>query len=869
MIDLSFSTGIEALDEVLHGIRAGDNIVFQVDDIEDYVPFVNAFFRNNKKHGRALIYFRFADHKPLIPLNVEAVVFELHPEIGFEHFIDEIFKVIEKYGRGACYIFDSLSELAVDWYSDRMVANFFMLTCPYLFDFDTETYFALLRNRHSQYTTSKIYETAQVILDIYNKNGSMYIHPLKVWKRHSSTMYMLHIWKENKFVPVYKSSETSEILTEYAQPWVDFTTKIQDIWSKTFTEAHSLLKETKSGECSIEQLDLLKDKIIRMALTRDEKLFKLIKKYLELKDLVNIGRRMIGTGLIGGKSLGMLLAQSILKNSDPKWERILEKHDSFFIGSDVFYTYLVINKGWWTRYKIRKSKKFIDLAKDARDIMLKGDFPEDIIEQFKNLLSYYGQSPIIVRSSSLLEDAYGSAFSGKYDSIFLTNQGPPKRRLNEFMNAVRQVYASTLSEDALNYRQRRGLLDKDEQMAILVQRVSGSRYGNLFYPQLAGVGYSFNPFIWDPSIEPQSGLLRLVFGLGTRAVDRYDDDYTRIVALSAPEKRPEANESEKRKHNQKKVDILDLESNEFKTMYFDEIANLSDELPIELFGERDYQAEKNLRQRNRERIVYYLDLDKTIMNSMISSHMKEILKTLEDVYDYPVDVEFTVNFLDENTHKIYVVQCRPFQVKSKYDQYEGPSKIELNDLLIQSTGPIVGNGIAQDVDVLIYVVPEEYAKLDIQHRYEIARLIGKINQQLREYDERIVFLAGPGRWATSSPSLGIPVSFHEINSISIICEIAEMHDNLSPDVSLGTHFFNDLVETDMLYVAVNPKKEKNVLNKKEIMGLENHLLSIIPDAKKFEHVVKLHDVKLKSNHGKIKIYANPLKQDMKLYLSEE
>ncbi|TFF95904.1 MAG: pyruvate phosphate dikinase, partial [Promethearchaeota archaeon] len=488
MTDLTFSTGIVALDEVLDGIHPGDNIVFQVDDIEDYTPFVHAFCIDNEKEKRPLIYFRFAEHVWLIPENIKAEVFHLHPDKGFEHFIDEVFTVIEQYGRGACYVFDSLSELAVDWYSDRMVANFFMLTCPYLFDFETETYFALLRNKHSQYTVSKIYETAQIILDVYNEENRIYLHPLKVWKRYSSTMYMLHVWKDNKFVPLMKSAETSEILTKYAQPWVDFTTKIQDIWSKTFNQAHKILDEIRAGKGVSADVENLEERIIRMMLTRDPKLFSRVKQYMNLEDLIEIGRRMIGTGLIGGKALGMLLAQSILKDSDSKWNERLEQHDSFCIGSDVFYSYLVINNCWWKRYKIRKTKDYSDLAAQAREILERGKFPEDIIEQFKNMLSYFGQSPIIVRSSSLLEDAYGNAFSGKYESIFLANQGPPEKRLKKFTEAVRKVYRSTLSDKALNYRLRRGLLDKDEQMAVLVQRVSGSRYGDLFYPQLAGVG---------------------------------------------------------------------------------------------------------------------------------------------------------------------------------------------------------------------------------------------------------------------------------------------------------------------------------------------------------------------------------------------
>ena len=866
-MDLSFSTGIVALDEVLHGILPGDNVVFQVDSIEDYIPFVHAFCNDSEKNNRKLIYFRFAEHQSLMPEKVKAEIFLLHPEIGFEHFIDEVFQIIEKYGRGACYVFDSLSELAVDWYSDRMVGNFFSLTCPYLYDFETGTYFALLRNKHSQDTVSKIHETAQVILDIYNKNGKFYLHPLKVWKRHSPTMYMLHIWKERKFIPVLKSAEISEILAEYAQPWVDFTTKIQDIWSKTFNQAHQMLHDLELGVCTPQDLENLKDRIIKMAITRDLKLYPLVRKYFSLNDLLDIGRRMIGTGLIGGKSVGMLLAQAILKKSDQKWSENLEQHDSFFIGSDVFYTYLVINNCWWKRYQIRKSENFLDLATETREILGNGKFPENIIEQFKNMLNYFGQSPIIVRSSSLLEDAYGNAFSGKYDSVFLANQGTPEERLEELKNAVRTVYKSTLSKRALIYRATRNLLDQDEQMAILVQRVSGSPYGDLFYPQLAGVGYSFNPYIWNEQIDPTAGLIRIVFGLGTRAVERYDDDYTRIVALSAPEKRPETSFSEKLIYNQRKVDVLNLNTNKFLTKYFDEVALESTNLPIELFGSRDYETENNFRIRGREKIIYFLDIDKKIIKSNIIKDMREILKILSENYDYPVDIEFTINFFDENSYKIYILQCRPFQVKRGGEIFEKPKDIKDEEIIFRTNGPIIGHRVAKNVDIMIYVVPENFGKLSIEERYSVARTIGKLNIILKRLNKKTIFLAGPGRWATSHPSLGVPVEFQEINSVSIVCEIAEMNENLSPDASLGTHFFNDLVETDMLYIAIDPKKKETILNKEKLNSFPNKFFEYLPDAKKYENIIKVFDSSEKENK-KFKIYADSVKQVAILYVKE-
>ncbi|MBD3353672.1 MAG: pyruvate, phosphate dikinase, partial [Candidatus Lokiarchaeota archaeon] len=838
-MELSFTTGITALDELLDGVEPGDNLVYQVDKITEYIPFVHSFCTDAIKNERELIYFRFGKHKPFLKEEINAKVFEIDPSIGFEYFINKVFKCIKKFGRGACYVFDSLSDLAEYWYSDRMLANFFMLTCPYLYDFDTATYFVHLRNQHSQYTINKIRETAQVILDVYTKDKRIYVHPLKVWKRYSPTMYMLHVLKNGKFVPVTQSIEISEVLSQHAQPWVDFTTRTQDVWSKTYYKAQRKLNEYNQDGCTLDDLRPLIDFIISMNITRDKKLKRMVQENFSLDELIRIGKRMIGTGLIGGKSVGMLLAQAIVKNKDEKWDNKLEIHDSFFIGSDVFYTYLVINKCWWKRYEIKFSEKYLDIARETQELLSKGVFPDDIIEQFKNVLEYFGQSPIIVRSSSLLEDAYGNSFSGKYDSIFLANQGTPEERLDKFIKAVRDVYKSSLSEDAITYRARRNLLGQEEQMAILVQRVSGAIYGKYFYPHLAGVGYSFNPYVWAEDIDPEAGLIRLVFGLGTRAVDKIDDDYTRIVALNAPNRRPESNIDDKMRYQQRKVDVLDLDSNTFITDYFDEIVENSEDLQIELFGERDWDIEKRYEKLGKKKKFYRLDLDKMLLNSELTHDMQKIIEILETEYNYPIDMEFTVNFKNKNDYKINILQCRPFQVKKGSQTEKKPKKIDKEDIIIKSTGPIVGYGVVKTVDLIIFVSTEHYSRLSMQDRYGVARLIGKITSNLPKNVYENILLIGPGRWATSSPSLGVPVKFHEISRVSVICELAEMHEQLRPDVSLGTHFFNDLVEQSMLYLAVYPTKPTTILKKRILQSMDNSLSKYVKSDIKFQDVVRV------------------------------
>lgn len=855
------STGLPELDNVLQGVRPGDNIVWQVDSIEDYIRFVHPFCKEAYRQGEKLIYFRFADHATILPKEVKAEIHKLHPEDGFESFIADIFKVIEKNGFGAFYIFDCLSELAVDWYSDRMLANFFMLTCPYLYDFDTATYFALLRNYHTTNTINAIHNTAQVVIDVYHNKKDIYIQPLKVYKRYTPTMYTLHMWQNKKFQPVTKSTVISEILKDVPHPWLDLSISRQDMWNRFFDKVKKINHDLPKDEKIRKEYDQYYQRLLRMIITRDEQVLELARKHLDLADLIDIGKHMIGTGLIGGKAVGMLLARSILEKKNNYWKERLEPHDSFFIGSDVFYTYLIRSGCWWVRWKLRNSEDFLDKAEEARKRLLIGTFPEDIQNQFLEILNYYGQSPLIVRSSSLLEDAYGNSFSGKYESVFLVNQGTPQERLEAFVDAVRTVYASTMNQEALLYRARRGLLNRDEQMALLVQRVSGDLYKNYFYPQIAGVGFSFNPYVWNKDINPESGMLRLVFGLGTRAVERHDDDYTRIVALNAPLKRPESDIDKARRYMQHQVDVLDLNSNQHAANDFETVVKDSENLKLDIFASRDLQLEQRARENNQpDFFSWMLTFENLFSRTDFIKDMQEILKTLQDAYKYPVDIEFTANFIDEKNYRINLVQCRPFQVKKDIQIVKDTGTIKKEKLLLRSTGPIIGNSIQTVIDKIIYVVPEYYSKMNMRDRYEVARLIGKIVHLNGTENKEVIMLLGPGRWATTSPSLGVPVQFAEINKVSIIGEIAEMHEGLVPDVSLGTHFFNDLVEMDMLYMAFYPKKKDVLINDSFLKKAANKLSSLLPEEKKFTDVLRVIDFTGNNNNQLLYLNVNAMEQ---------
>ncbi len=863
------STGLPGLDRMIRGVLPGDNIVWQVDAIEDYAGFVAPFAADAVAKGRKLVYFRFARHAELVPDGSGAEIHRLNPEVGFETFTAEIHNVIEKAGRGAFYVFDCLSDLAADWYSDLMLGNFFMVTCPYLFDLETITYFALFRDCHSFEAVAAIRDTTQLLLDVFRHGDKLFVHPLKVDQRHSPTMYLPHVWENGSFLPVTQSAVLSEVLVAITEQRVDSVSRTLDIWDRKFLQAREVLDGVKSGALPTSAADDIFRRLLRMMVTRDERLSGLVTRYLDLPDILAVRKRMIGTGLIGGKSVGMLLARAILCRTDRGWREKLEAHDSFYVGSDVFYTYLVRNGCWRVRRTQRNPDTYLDGAEEARGQILAGTFPGFIREQFMAMLEYYGQSPIIVRSSSLLEDSFGNAFTGKYDSVFCPNQGSPQERLEALLSAVRTVYASTMSREALTYRSRRGLLDRDEQMAILVQRVSGAVHGDLFYPQVAGVGLSYNPYAWSEYILPEAGVLRLVFGLGTRAVERSDDDYTRVVALNAPLRRPQADFDEVMEVAQRRVDVLDLAENRFATLPCEAVVKASPELPVAMLASRKAPADRgDTERRGAASSPWVFTFDRLLSATPFVEDMREMLATLRRAYDYPVDVEFTANFLPDGSCRINLVQCRPLQVKEGGSIVPPPEGLAPGDIVLASRGALVGQSSFGPVDRIIYVSPAAYAALPVGDRHSIARMIGRLTHAGGPQERsRRVMLLGPGRWGTSTPSLGVPVSFAEINAVSVLCEIVGMGEGVVPDVSLGTHFFNDLVESDILYMAIAPGRPGSSLNEAFFEEQENRLGRLLPGDARWGRVVRVIDGDRLPGGRRLFLNANCLTQRAVCYLA--
>ncbi len=811
------STGLAGFDHVIDYLRFGDNVVWQVDSISDYKKMVDPFIKQAISDKRCIVYIRFGNHEPILPYSPEITTYNVDASKGFENFAIEVHRIIKDAGRKIFFVFDCLTDLLRYWHSDLMISNFFKVTCPFLYELDTIAYFAIVRDAHAFTTIASIRETTQLLLDLYNIKDKLYVHPLKVWERYSSTMFFPHLIQGQDAICLTSSSEVAELFSRIMRGG-----ERQDFWNVTFNKAKDALTLPS------EQQEPVKRLLMHMLIGDKSRLFNLCERYFTLYDILAIASRELGTGFIGGKSIGMLLARKILeRDGGDRFAPFMEPHDSFYLGADVFYTYIVQN-GWWKlRTKQKSTEGYFKYAPELKEKLLQGKFPMDIREQFVQMLEYFGQSPIIVRSSSLLEDNFGNAFAGKYESVFCANQGTPEERYEAFEQAVRTVYASTMNEDALAYRMNRGLLEMDEQMAILVQRVSGDQYEGGFFPHLAGVGNSSNLYVWDKSIDMDSGMLRLVFGLGTRAVDRTAGDYARIVCLDNPLRIAPMNYEDQKKYSQHGADIISINDNKLTSAELDDIFSHDIKTDKKLFASLDTQTANRLRELGLTggKTPYIYDFNELLKSTAFPSIMKDILALLSKVYDYPVDIEFTANFSKDAQFKINILQCRPLQTRGLGNPIKIPKLYNKEDCFFSVKGNFMGGNVRLPIDYVVFVDPLAYSRLNEQNKYAVARQIGAVNAYLKCKN---ALLMGPGRWGTTTPSLGVPLNFAELCNMSVICEVSSADAGFLPELSYGSHFFQDLVETGIFYVAIIDGQKDVIFNPKQVLKKENILDSIIP-----------------------------------------
>ena len=839
------SSGLPALDDVIQGLRIGDNVVWQVDSLDRYRHLAGAFLERAVADGRTCVYLRFGSHPPVAEFPPAVEVLEIDPAPGFDVFSAQVHTAIEERGKGVFYVFDNLSSLVGTWATDELLGNFFQVTCPFLYEMDTVAYFALTRRQHSDRAMARIRDTTQVLIDVYEARGDLCLHPLKLWGRYSPHMFLPHRRTEDeRWEPLLHSGAAASVAFAAADNPLASGSRLIAPWESVYRRLLAYADEA-GGEIdeSLPEIAALREEFATMILGTQPEFRRLAREYLTLSDLFGIRRRLIGSGRIGGKAAGMILARAIIARSasDSELAESLEPHDSFHIGSDVFFSFLVDNDLFTLRLKLsRQARIEPEQFEVVRKRFLEGSFSAEILEQFRRMLEHYGQAPIIVRSSSLLEDSFGNAFAGKYESKFLPNQGHPEDRLEAFTRAVKQVYASALNPDALDYRRRRRLDRADEQMAILVQRVSGSAYRDLFFPPLAGVAFSRNLYTWSDLLDPRQGVIRLVFGLGTRAVNRVEQDYPRLIAISHPELRPESG-NRIAHYSQRHFDAIDLKENGFVTRDIRDAIDPADFPQAHLlFSEWKGGAlvDPVTRLVRTPSSSCQITFNKLLKRTTFAPLMGRMLAALEKAYGQPVDTEFTAFADGSGRIRVDLLQCRPLRFPGSTEAIEVPEIEDRSHILFRANRVVIGGNIDR-IGWLLYVDPRRYARMKNRRaKQEIGRLVGTLNRH-PGIRERGIILMGPGRWGSSDLDLGIDVRYADISRAAVLVEIAREESGHVPEVSHGTHFFLDLVEEGILYLPVYPDHPDCAFNETLLESAPNSLEQLAAEFRHLSDAVKL------------------------------
>ncbi len=245
--------------------------------------------------------------------------------------------------------------------------------------------------------------------------------------------------------------------------------------------------------------------------------------------------------------------------------------------------------------------------------------------------------------------------------------------------------------------------------------------------------------------------------------------------------------------------------------------------------------------------------------------MKELLQTLEKAYDYPVDTEFTINFMPDSSVRINLLQCRPLQTwKRSGHRVKGERRTD-NSPLLKSRARFMGGDDVPIVDRIIYIEPEAYIALPVKDKYQVARLVGRINRAYSAQPRSLAFI-GPGRWGTTTPSLGVPVNFAEICQAGLLVEVAYRQQGYVPELSYGTHFFQDLVETRIYYVALFPEEENSIFNPEQLASFQNSFPAMWPEYARWQDVIKLID--LQAQNQALYIDLDWRNQDFSAYIDK-
>ena len=582
---------------------------------------------------------------------------------------------------------------------------------------------------------------------------------------------------------------------------------IETIIDQALTIEHMPLAERKQYE---PQLTAAKVTLIRRMLSNRIPYISVAKEVFTVHDLLEINRHRIGRGLIGSKAAELMLANRILHNSvDADIRNAVGDIESIFIGSDVFYNFMMINNlmGWYDQKYKEEDELWKDYPKLEAEFAA-GEMPQEIVENLREVLAEFNGAPYIVRSSSKLEDSFTHPFNSMYRSISLANQGTPEENLKALLDAIRSIYASTFNPNALTYRKKNGLVDYTEEMAILIQKVPGRSSGPYYFPDISGIGGSQSPYKWKQTSPKDEGFLRFVVGLGNHATRRTGDDYVNIIELSEPNRRHTTFTSNEKQLTQQSMLVLNFKTNQ------PEILDVQDVLsrnyaPLFLIAQKSDGDSIQSMQRGEDTDYYHVSCEDLIRKTNFTRLMRDIFHQLELKYGKPVLVEYTamLDLVDPRSinFKIQIHNCRPVSIPDNMQAPVTLSNVEDHRMLLTSD-LFVGNGVIPDVQYVVYVDPKYYQRLYGKAKIEFCELLSDINQKL--CNESFIFAAA-SRWGAME-NHGIPTEYRQIANAKALVELSGTKDEVLSDPFCGTRFFQSILESGIYSIITNADKTEDI-----------------------------------------------------------
>lgn len=649
---------------------------------------------------------------------------------------------------------------------------------------------------------------------------------------------------------------TGHEIGAYVEQWIkddhsSFLTEAIDRHHGSVAEIHQALERYDGSAAPDLELSSavrtgVRVSLARRLLTDDVEFVNKAKKFIGVADYHDILRRTIAPGAsqgkLGGKSSGLLLADAVIRSAPEMAEAIgpIRIPRTWYVTSDGVLRFIEHNQ-----LEDVNNHKYLDIEQVRREyphivqVFRHSSFPPELEQGLALALDGLRDVPLVVRSSSLLEDRIGAAFSGKYKSLFVANQGTWDERLRSLMDAVAEVYASVFGPDPIEYRANRGLLDFHEEMGVMIQEVVGTRVGPYYLPAFAGVGFSQNEFRWSPRIERSDGLLRLVPGLGTRAVDRVADDYPVLVAPGKPGLRVNTTPDEIERYAPRRIDVINLGMHRFETVSLPDL--------LREHG-RDYPMVRQVvsaLEGGLHRPVGFgwdpsggtgvVTFEGLLRHTPFLSRMRALMGLLRDRLEMPVDLEFACDGRD-----FYLVQCRAQSFVADAAPAVIPRDVPPERVLF-SAHRFVSNGRVPDLTHVVYVDAEGYRQLPShQDLIDVGRAVGRLNTLL---PRRQFVLIGPGRWGSRGDiKLGVQVTYSDINNTSLLMEVAARRGSYVPEVSFGTHFFQDLVEAGIRYLPIFPGERDVVFNEAFLREAPNALPELLPEYARLASAVRVIDV---------------------------